>query len=171
MYYLGAYLKKNPICLKIQWTCLYAISAVIIWSIEFFFCKIKAAQGFCGVASSYTSPITVLSAVSLFMAFSKLACSPTAKKVIRSVAPLSFSVYIIHYNKNLWPFLAEKVTQYAGYNVGVAIISVVLTAVAVYSVCILIDALRYKEFGLINIKEICAKLENKLDSLLKTGNP
>ena len=168
MYYIGAYLKKNPIRLNIHWSIVYFICIAIIFGFEII-SKYNNILSF-GIVSMYTSPFTVLAAISLFMIFKRLDVRPSIRKIVALISSLSFSVYIIHYNKNIWAFLSNQILKYAEYNVGVILILIILTVLIIFSACILIDFVRTKIFDFLKIKKIFLKLENRLSCIFEGKN-
>lgn len=170
MYYIGAYLKKNPIRVNIYWGIVYLICIAIIFALEVVskYSNINILSF--GMASMYSSPFTVMAAISLFMIFKRLDVVPSIRKMIALISSLSFSVYIIHYNKNIWTFLSNQILKYAEYNVGVILVLIVLTVLIIFSACILIDFVRTKIFTFLKIKKIFLKLEKLLTNIFEEGN-
>ncbi len=114
---------------------------------------------------SYTSPFILFAAMMLLQFFKRLEFnSPFSQKFISMLARTSFGVYIIHTHPLIWGnLLTERFVPYLKYPIPVTVVAVILTAVAIYSVCTLCDWLAEKFFKLVRID----LLENAVDNIGK----
>lgn len=114
---------------------------------------LAARYGFTAVREdillSYTSPTVVLAGIFLFQFFAR--CSirrPRAVRAIAFFAPLSFGVYLIHTHPLVWNLVLNgRFSPYAALPVPLCLLAVLLTALAIFLVCIAVDWLRGKLFG------------------------
>ncbi len=108
---------------------------------------------------SYTSPTILFAAIFLLNAFSKLKFKANANKLIGLIAPLAFSVYVIHYH----PFILPKIGIFAVYiNQLPVYYSILITyglALAIFIACLIIDYLRSLLFKVCKIKQFSCWLE------------
>lgn len=109
-----------------------------------------------------TSLTILVSSIFLLLLFERLHTSRTADKVIRFFAPMSFSVYLIHANPLVWDhILVQRFAGYGEYPVWLEVLSVLLTALAIYLLCSLVDLLRERIFQLLKLKQRLANLEER----------
>lgn len=103
---------------------------------------------------SYLSPTMLLAAIALFLIFKRLTLSLKIEKAVALFAPAAFGVYLIHKQEYVTGhFIMGKFTGYAQKNAGMMLLSVLLTAVLVFAVCILIDLVRCRIFKILRISE------------------
>ncbi|MGM9941047.1 MAG: acyltransferase family protein [Bulleidia sp.] len=116
---------------------------------------------------SYKSPTILMSAVFLLLCFSNLKLSDRMKKLVSFVAPMSFSVYLIHNHPLVATVVMNRMfASYAELPVVEMVVKVLLTALFIYSVCSVIDWFRLYVFRTIGIRERMDKIEGKLKSKL-----
>ncbi|WP_124058627.1 acyltransferase [Vaginisenegalia massiliensis] len=118
----------------------------------------------------YTSPTMVLDAVALLILFAKLDLSAW-QKPIKILTPMTFSVYLIHVHP-VWfqaidqqlAFLLKKplVTMYLG---------IVLSVLAIYFTCSLVDWLRIKLFNRLNVQKLAVWMTQSVQKLFKSSFP
>lgn len=112
---------------------------------------------------SYVSPTILLAGVFLLIAFSKIKVAKIPQKLISFFAPLSFSVYLIHVHKYIWKYvMKDRFVQYAEFGVFKMVVYVLLSALAIYLICSLIDFVRDRLFKLFRVRELLVKIENKI---------
>ncbi len=112
--------------------------------------------------TEYISPTILLSAVFLVVAFSKLETGKILSKIIAFFAPLTFGVYLIHVQKQVWEYLLKgRFAEYAELHPALLPLAVLGTAVAIFLVCALIDFARDRLFKLLKIKNLLVRLETK----------
>lgn len=119
---------------------------------------------------NYLSPTVLLAAVGLLLFFRDLPLPARLIPVIRRAAPLAFGVYLIHNH----PWVSDLVMEdrFAGYAAlpgPVLVLAVVGTAVAIYLVCTLVEALRAALFRLLQIHRLADGCEALLRRLWNRG--
>ena len=156
LYVLGACLKKEPPpkpcrplpCAVLALLCIAAAWAGKLLSDAAFLSETvhRAAMRLLG----YTSPLMLAAAVFLLLAFAALPFRrPAARRVVAFFAPLSFGVYLIHANAQVWNhLLLNAFTFLSGYTAPLMVCGVLLCAAAVYLGCSLVDFLRLQLFRL-----------------------
>lgn len=111
---------------------------------------------------SNTSITILLSGIFLVLMFERIHFSSSAVKMIGFFSPMAFSVYIIHAHPFMWDyFLADRFVPQAGFPVPLEILSVLLTAAAIYITCSLVDLVRIGIFKGLKIKGHLANIEKK----------
>ncbi len=114
--------------------------------------------------TSYISVTILAEAVSLLLFFSRIQFKSIFRKIVVFMAPLAFSVYLIHEH----PYIREQLIDnrfawYANLNSAVMVLSIIGTAIAIFVLCILIDCLREALFNVLKAK---CKL-NSFESMIK----
>lgn len=140
-----------PLCIFITWFMQYMIDTSSS--------DITAIFKSCNPLLSYTSPTIFLSAFSLFLFFSNMNIRPYMKKLIKSIAPLSFSVYLIHTQPFFWNKMTNLFVPYASFSplkLGVSIFS---TALFIYISCSSVDFIRNLIFRLLHIRSATQKID------------
>lgn len=170
LYLLGGIIKKCDI--------LSQVKAPILFLVYFLLCAVTWLEKMIvekhnlnpainekwnSVLVEYTSPTILLCGVVLVVAFSKLKINKAFAKVIAFFAPLTFSVYIIHHQKQ---FLANVITKrfvpFTELPVWQTVLIVLGAALVIFLLCSFIDFIREKLFTLLRIKKILQKLEEKI---------
>ncbi|MCM1286338.1 MAG: acyltransferase [Acetobacter sp.] len=117
---------------------------------------------------AYTSPLIILSAISLLMLFANLNIkSKPSVKLISIISPGVFSVYLIHSNPSIYNEFTKHVKPILEYRTAVAMLCVLFTVIFVFIVCSTADIIRSKLFKLFKIDKLVKKLDNtKLNTLM-----
>lgn len=111
---------------------------------------------------NFTSPTTVIGAVALFCAFRNARIPEKLTKPIAFFAPSALGVYLIHEQEYLRTYLIGSLfTFLARYPMPVMVAGALLCALGIFTVCLLIDRLRYQIFLWLRVKERLEKLEDK----------
>lgn len=112
---------------------------------------------------SYLNPLMLIFDICLFGLFSKMKLQGAfPRKLIGFLAPLTFSVYVIHVHPLCWTLMKLRFTFIAGYRELTYIPLVLAFALAIYLVCSLLDYLRVLLFRLLRVENFCAAMENFL---------
>lgn len=123
-------------------------------------------------ADTYSSPFTVLAVVFVLLLFINLDFSDKAKKLICTVGPLTFGVYIISDNPIVRDCIISKVPQFIDRNSGnLMVIWIILFAAAVFISCLLIEFAVQLLFGKIGVRRMCDKICLLLANLFKKIPP
>lgn len=170
MYLVGAYLKKYDFNLKFKG---YRINKVIYLLMYLYFTvfglliyKVGIIDFAAGRLLNYTYLFNVLSAISLFLFYSKLKIKQS--KILTIMSTASFGVYIISsHNYFSQDFITGKFQQYISCNpFYMALIMVVKTAL-IFVFCLIVDILRMYLFRLVGVNRILKKLQFKIDDFYK----
>ena len=102
-------------------------------------------------------------AVCLLCLFENLQLPPWLQRVSLSLSPLTFGVYLLHDH----PLVREHLMKmrFAALNQltpPMLILTLLGSALAVYAVCLCIEAIRAKLFSLLRIRLVCERLEDGL---------
>lgn len=112
---------------------------------------------------TYISPPVLVAALALLVLFSRLELSAGARRAVGSVAPLCFSVYLIqNHPQVIAHVMKDRFAGYAALPAPLFLLVLAGTALGLFAVCVLMDAVRLRLFKLLHIKELCSKLEDWL---------
>lgn len=112
---------------------------------------------------SYISPTIVFAALSLFVAFKNMHLGTTVSKIIRTLSPGAFGVYLIHMQPNMKSFfIAKRFVFLTEYPIPIMLLGVVASAVCIFTVCLCIDLIRNQVFKVLKIRLLLERIENKL---------
>lgn len=169
MYLVGAYMKKFNVGAKMKkWLALllYVISSLCSFILCVFSKKLlKIMLGNDISYLSYTSPFVVLSAIFLFIFFSKLKFGKRTGKLINYITPAALGVYLIHTHPLVFNKLMKDIAMpLVNHGTAAMIFGSVAMALAVFIICIVIDLLRIQLFKLIRINALCKKLDEVFNS-------
>ena len=169
MYLVGAYMKKFNVGAKMKkWLALllYVISSLCSFILCVFSKKLlKIMLGNDISYLSYTSPFVVLSAIFLFIFFSKLKFGKKTEKLINYITPAALGVYLIHTHPLVFNKLMKDIAMpLVNHGTAAMIFGSVAMALAVFIICIVIDLLRIQLFRLIRINALCKKLDEVFNS-------
>ena len=172
MYLVGAYMKKSNVGAKMKkWLALllYVISSLCSFILCVFSKKLlKIMLGNDISYLSYTSPFVVLSAIFLFIFFSKLKFGKKTEKLINYITPAALGVYLIHTHPLVFNKLMKDIAMpLVNHGTAAMIFGSVAMALAVFIICIVIDLLRIQLFRLIRINALCKKLDEVFNSKKK----
>lgn len=169
MYLVGAYMKKFNVGAKMKkWLALllYVISSLCSFILCVFSKKLlKIMLGNDISYLSYTSPFVVLSAIFLFIFFSKLKFGKKTEKLINYITPAALGVYLIHTHPLVFNKLMKDIAMpLVNHGTAAMIFGSIAMALAVFIICIVIDLLRIQLFRLIRINALCKKLDEVFNS-------
>lgn len=113
---------------------------------------------------NYTSPTIVTTGVALLIIFMNANIrGKFAVGSIRFLAPLAFSVYIIHMHPMICDtFINGKFAGYASHPWWLMLLEVFGTAAAIFLICAAIDLMRHYLFKGLKIKELLNRIETKI---------
>lgn len=172
LYITGAYIHKYKLTARIRKRTAFGLFFLMVlitflWKMAF---TLLGFDTYKNVLISYTSPTMILSGIFLFIAFSKLEFAPRFQKLIRTFAPATLGVLIIHMHPLVWEYLTKGFSiTFVKYNCIVMVLLVLASSAAIYLVCTLLDLLRIKLFQVLKIKDLCSRFEHffmsKFDSV------
>lgn len=168
LYLIGGYLAKYRIGQKIKskyLICGYAICVVLSWGVKML--MDRRALMIYGILPdkdlliSYLSPTILFAAIFLLLAFSKFNVSVIGKSIIGILAPLSFSVYLIHYNPLVKiNILQDRFSGYVQYGVLKFIVMLIATVLVIFVGCVLIDSVREFLFKVLKLRQKIISFES-----------
>lgn len=170
MYLVGAYMKKFGVGAKMKWysaLLFYIISVGCNFALNIFL-KDPMKKIFTDDTVNYltyTSPFVVLSAIFLFIFFSKLKFGKKTEKFINYITPAALGVYLIHTHPLVFNKLMKDIAMpLVNHGTAAMIFGSIAMAFAVFIICIVIDLLRIQLFKLIRINALCKKLDEVFNS-------
>ena len=122
----------------------------------------KSVSELKGRLLEYTSPLITLVSVLMLLLFSRLRVGPRVGRLIAFFSPLTFGVYIIHVHHVLWVPLEKAFTFLKALPAAVLPWAVVLTGLAGFLACALVDYLRSLLFRVLRVSKGTARLEASL---------
>ena len=115
---------------------------------------------------TYTSPTIVMAAAALFLAFKNAPISPGLSRIAAVFSPAAFGVYLIHDHDAVSDFfIVDRFGFLAESPLLLMTAGVILSALAVFTVCLLIDWVRWKVFIRLRVKDRLEKLETRFTRL------
>lgn len=173
MYLVGAYMRKFGIGAKMKWysaLLLYIVSVGCNFALNIFLKNPMKKIFTDGNVNylTYTSPFVVLSAIFLFIFFSKLKFGKRTGKLINYITPAALGVYLIHTHPLVFNKLIKDIAMpLVNYGMAAIIFGSIAMALAIFIICIVIDLLRIQLFKLIRINALCKKLDGVFNSKKK----
>ena len=177
MYLVGGYFSKYPVTIKKPYKCMVAclgftlLNFIYKYLAEFVTAKLFGAPSHGDLFMSYTSPIIVGEAISIFLYFCNLKIG--SKKLVKAVGfitPTIFSVYIIHVHPLVfWRIFNKAFTWLTEYNLLVSFLLIIAIALAIFIGCIALDYIRILIFKLFKVDYCCVSfsgfIKQKTDKL------
>lgn len=167
LYMLGGIANKLKLYEKINRGIMIGLFAVLMLAgAAFSFCS--QAFGWPvendGLLLSYYSANIVAGSFCLLLAAAKTKISSKVPvKIISSLSPLTFGVYIIHTSEYVWNYVIKGAfSDYSSMPAVVMALAVIGTALLIYLVCSAIDGVRYALFKLIKADAFTRFLEAKI---------
>lgn len=168
LYFIGAYLKNYGLPRKLsKGICILLFFAlgIITFGIDLLLRKNSVEES---VVASIGSPLMLLMAVCLLICFVKTKVNNKAIiGIIKFVAPLNFSVYLISENPKVFNYIILNKFTFV-QNMHFLLIPLVLIgiAIAIYLACIVIDFIRTLVFKGIKIKKLAHFITKKISNFL-----
>lgn len=120
-----------------------------------------------GVFYLKNSPTVTLSAIALFLFFTQVSIKH-GKRLILTIAPCSFGVYLIHYHPDIRQlFLADRfvsLSQKPWYEMTGILLG---AAVGIFVVCLAIEYLRRQLFRLLRVSKLCKAVTERTGRLIR----
>ncbi len=116
---------------------------------------------------AYTSPTIVLSAVALFLMFTRMHFPEKLGRCLAVLSPLSFAVYLIHEEPVVRVYVMpyDKFLTFSEYNPILMVLCILGTAVIVYAVCIIIERIRVSLFDWLKVKRLADAINSRIGSV------
>lgn len=169
MYVIGACIRKYDWWgnLKPEKTAMIYIASVLVsWVIRMYFGGISNRLSGEPVTGpdfiAYVSPTVVIGAVALFLTFKKAGVPSRLTGFISRFSPAAFGVYLIHEHEYIkGPFMTDRFSFLTEFSAPVMVFGILLSAFAVFAVCLLADFVRVNVFKWLKVKERLERLEEK----------
>ncbi len=164
MYIIGAYIRLYQDDFKKDnkfYLLTYIISSILVFIVEIILSIIMYKSLKTNtILIEYNSIFIVVSAVSLFIFFSKLNIKHW-KNIIQKLSAVSFGVYIISDNRFMRSmFISNKFLKIANLEPLLIIPSIIVLAIIIYLICFLIDSIRQKLFNLLHTRDFSKKIKD-----------
>lgn len=175
LYFIGAYIKKYDFKIKkVYCKLIFVISLIMVYLTYTQIVHIHYVREILPqyIFVSYNGPFVLFEAISLMLIFKDFNIkNKYFTKIITFVSPLTFGVYLLHEMVFSREYIMRKIGFLTKYNVFLIVLFTFLFAVAIFSVCIIIEYIRVKVFKLCRINKLVNKitkgLQNKVDDILK----
>lgn len=166
--YVGAYMSKYNVFEKLRSEVLiliYIVSVLLTFGSKYLI-EVKF-----GVANwnidrgnlliKYNSPTILLSAMVMVVLFSRINIESDFKKVVKLIAPLTFGVYLSNCQPLVFTYLMDgRFKAYTTYPVWKLILCTVCSAMVIFLIGVMIDAIRKFFFEILRIKDRLHAFEN-----------
>jgi surface polysaccharide O-acyltransferase-like enzyme len=121
-----------------------------------------------GLFVNYTSLAVVFIAFALASIFSKLQLKGLCKKFVICFAPAAFGVYLIHEQQLMrGHFITDAFTWIAESSWWLLIIQVLLSALCIFSCCLIIEKCRLLIFRRLKIDNLINKIADMIDNSVR----
>lgn len=131
-------------------------------------------NGFTDLLLTYPSPLVVGESICLFLFFrdagTKIAPESITGKLIRFAAPGVYSVYVIHVHPRVYwnRQILDLFRAWDNWNVPAVCAAMIGAAVALFVVCVCLDALRQRLFCGMGIDRILENLSNQVENKVRS---
>lgn len=167
LYILGASIKKYEkelLCLKRRYTklCIGGVGMLLVFiTFSFHNFTIYLPEQMPGKSVlqttllNYISPTVLGSAICLLLMFSSMKITSTSiRRFAGYVGRLTFGVYLIHEHPLIAnTIMTKRFTMYAKLPLYQMIPCIILTVITIFSICALLEGIRYKLFAKMRVKE------------------
>ncbi|HHU85153.1 MAG TPA: acyltransferase family protein [Clostridiales bacterium] len=179
LYLVGAYIKKYDFLAKIKkWQAVlgFVASSVFVLAYKLILDRVdpflEGKGGVLGLLGKILSPDTFFrhdcipvfaAGVFYLLFFRNLKLSDNIKKIISVIAPMAFSVYIIHQNGLVWNnLIVDKFIPLATEKPLILVLGCIGFSVLIFVACLLIDSVRVFLFSIMKIDKYAKKLNDKI---------
>lgn len=175
LYLIGGYIWKYGLFKRLKTVflvLLYALFVCLIWFSKFIIGNITLSVfgeiRYDDLFFKYDSITVLMAAVFLFLVFERIRLTKTIIRIVSCLAPLSFSVYILHDNYCVRKIILHDMFSWVSELYPIYMVLLVLGIVlGIYLFCSGIDWFRERLFLLLRIKEKLCSLENKIKAKIK----
>ena len=167
LYILGAYVRKYDRLLSPGKALgLYAACVAVSWgekmAVEWGWLRVTGSFKSSGILVSYTSPTMLLAAFALLSLFYHLRIPKWAEKPIAFLAPMAFSVYLIHVHPLMWQHVMwGRFAAFGSCGTVKLALFVLAPALGIYLGCSAVDCVRSWIFRRLKLKQRLLTLEEK----------
>lgn len=171
LYMLGAIIKKCHIGDKLKWY--HIIPSILILSVLTLLYKIYGFEGKIINISiskelliSYISPTILVSSILYLIWFSKMDFNNIMKKIIKFMAPATFSIYIINNQRQFWNiYMNNRFIDWIHLPIPKIYLNVLSFSLLFVIVCIFIDNIRITAFRVLKIDKLAELFAIGLDTI------
>lgn len=167
LYFIGAYFKLYGTNGRgRRYFAAFAFFVALTWFTKFFPFALPYNRN---MFISYTSPLIVGSAVSLFLFCLQIKkAGKIAAFIIKILNPASFGVYLIHTHPLVWMLILRGAfSRFTSFNTLELALLVLFSSAAIYLACSLVDIIRVQIFKLIRITAFSEMLERLISGFIK----
>jgi len=165
LYLVGAWMKKCNVAEKVKVShaaICFVLSILVNWAGQVFFHS--------KVLYNHVAPTMLLAAVSISILFIKIPFGPRGKKIVAWTAPASFGVYLAHLNQNAYRVVwSDNFAWIAHSPVLLIPVYVFGFALAIFTVCLLVEKVRIWLFGILKINAGAEKLCENIGTRVFSG--
>ena len=140
LYLIGGYLRKYPVSFT-QLQCIVIFGIVTI-------CNFVLGM-FSSVYTSYSNLFVVIQAVTLFLIFLK--CDMKYYPIVNFISKSAFGIYLWHTSSfmivDFWGYF--QIPKYCRQGLGSAMLHLILSCLAMYLACLMVDIIRRYTFSLV----------------------
>lgn len=170
MYVVGAYIKLYGVPGNnhlIKWGGVILITWILGYLLDLFiFFRITGSPKSGNILCLYTSPLTILASIELFMFFVSYKGHYNIKLThfLSKVSVATFGVYLIHTHDVVWDYFQDYFA-FPGKNPFEIVVITLCLAFSVFLISCLIDIIRQDLFIIIKIKQLSEFIAGKIRSL------
>ncbi len=172
LYLIGAYIGKYNAFSKVKkrtaflvFVCVTVITWGMKYIIENHFTSFFGRENNPDFLVNYTSVTVLTAGICMLILFRNMDLPLIIKRITAIIAPLTFSVYIIHVLPLIQiNFIKDKFIHYNTFSAPVMILAVLGTAAVIFIACAALDFIRARVFNLLKVKERLNALENRIIS-------
>ncbi|WP_118813100.1 hypothetical protein [Haemophilus haemolyticus] len=119
----------------------------------------------------YCAPAIVLAAVFLLLLFKQIHIThPILQKIVLLLSNATLGVYLIHEQPLVRDnFISSYAQEFATYPTLKMVGAILLSSLAIYAICTMIEFIRMQLFKLLNINNCLKSIEIKFTDLLNKG--
>lgn len=174
IYMVGAYIRKYDVFGKVKksrflivFFATVAVSLALKLLVQSYVLNQYGSLKYNTLFYKYTSLNICICAASLFLFFRKTDFKAGASRIIAFLAPMTFSVYLIHDHPLIRKYVIQKKLGFISkMNTPLMLLTAVGVAVGIYLICSAIDLLRLYLFKWLKVKPRLAKLEEHIKDRL-----
>ncbi len=173
LYLAGGFFGKYEIAAMIKKSWAWLVIAVMViltflskFVLENFPQHIFATKNYSDAFITYASPSIVLIGLAWLVLCSKMTFGKRATKLIGILAPASLGVYLAHVNQLVWENLFAGFSKnFVNHNCIIMLLLILASAIAIYTICTIIELLRIRLFKLMKVNKLCEAIEMRLSKL------
>lgn len=176
LYIIGATIRKHNIAEKFSkhfWGLTVIVALLITWIPKILSRLVGTNIGevlfarIGGMLISYCSPTIIIMAIGFVCIFEGIKIREFIKTIIRFLVPATFSVYLLHENYYIRElFIGERFVFANNYHPFLIVLIVVLSALAIFLACVVIDKIRALLFKILHIDKLAVRIERVIKVII-----